>query len=178
MLRVTCTHCHMPFIMNREALSAALEEVQREGYKHYNAYCPNCGRQNTVSRKQLVRAAPWWKPTAKKVAPAPKAAAKAKQAAPTKKAPAKKAPAKKAPAKAAKPKAEAPSTRKKLSSFDFNARTLSALEDAGVSTVAAALKKLGEGKQAMLELNGIGPAALDEIKKVLKKAGYKLPAVR
>ena len=85
-------------------------------------------------------------------------------------------------AKAEKPKAEAkpaakeePSTRKKLSSFEFNARTLSALEEAGVSTVAAALKKLEEGDEAVLEINGIGPAGLDEIKDVLKKAGYSLP---
>lgn len=84
--------------------------------------------------------------------------------------------------KAEKPKAEAkpaakeePSTRKKLSSFEFKARTLSALEEAGVSTVAAALKKLEEGDEAVLEINGIGPAGLDEIKDVLKKAGYSLP---
>ena len=70
---------------------------------------------------------------------------------------------------------EEPSTRKKLSSFEFNARTLSALEDAGVTTVAAALKKLEEGDDAVLEINGIGPAGLDEIKDVLKKAGYTLP---
>ena len=70
---------------------------------------------------------------------------------------------------------EEPSTRKKLSSFEFNARTLSALEDAGVTTAAAALKKLEEGDDAVLEINGIGPAGLDEIKDVLKKAGYTLP---
>jgi large subunit ribosomal protein L21 len=70
---------------------------------------------------------------------------------------------------------EEPSTRKKLSSFEFNARTLAALEDAGVTTVAAALKKLEEGDDAVLEINGIGPAGLDEIKDVLKKAGYTLP---
>jgi len=75
----------------------------------------------------------------------------------------------------AKPAAEEPSTRKKLSSFDFNARTLTALEEAGVTTVAAALKKLEEGDDAVLAINGIGPAGLDEIKDVLKKAGYTLP---
>jgi large subunit ribosomal protein L21 len=89
---------------------------------------------------------------------------------------------KKQSAKAAKPaapkkesKASAPSTRKRLSSFEFNARTLSALEEAGFSTVAAVLSKLEEGDPAVLEINGVGPAALDEIKSVLKKAGYKLP---
>ena len=174
MLRVTCTNCHMPFIMNREMLSAALEEVQREGFKHYNAYCPSCGRQNTVSKKQLTRAAPWWRPTAKSAAKPATKAAPAKPSPVTQPAAAK-APSKPAPAKA---KAEEPSTRKKLSSLEFSARTLASLEDAGVTTVAAAIKKLEEGNQAALDINGIGPAGLDEIKKVLKKAGYTLPTVR
>ncbi|MDA1330374.1 MAG: hypothetical protein O3B43_04840 [Chloroflexi bacterium] len=168
MLRVSCTQCHLPFILNREMLDAALDEVQREGFKHYNAYCPNCGRPNKVARKQLVRAAPWWKPSGKKAA---KSAATLTAKAPG--SPPKKAAAKPAPAKT-KIQAEEPSTRKKLSSFDLNTRTLSALEAEGVSTVAAALKKLGEGKDAMLEISGVGPAAVDEIKSVLKKAGYKL----
>ncbi len=102
-------------------------------------------------------AKPAAKPTSK-----PKAEAKPKTKAPAKK-------------PASKPAKEEPSTRKKLSSFDFNARTLSALEDAGVSTAAAALKKLEAGKDAVLAINGIGPAGYDEIKKVLKKAGYTLP---
>ena len=73
MLRVTCSNCHLPFILNREALQAALDEVHSEGFKHYNAYCSNCGRQNKVSKKQLRRSAPWWKPGA---APAKQAAKK------------------------------------------------------------------------------------------------------
>lgn len=117
----------------------------------------------------------------------PKAEAPAKQAAPAKKAaPPKKKPAPKAakpaaskakaPApKKAEPKKKEPSTRKRLSGFEFNARTLASLEEAGITTVAAALSKLEEGDEAMLEVNGIGPAGLDEIKSVLKKAGYKLP---
>lgn len=73
MLRVTCSNCRLPFILNREALQAALDEVHNEGFKHYNAYCSNCGRQNKVSKKQLRRSAPWWKPGA---APAKQAADK------------------------------------------------------------------------------------------------------
>ena len=68
MLRVSCTNCHLPFILNREALGAALDEVEREGYKHYNAYCSNCGRPNKIGKKQLRRAAPWWTPPAAKAA--------------------------------------------------------------------------------------------------------------
>ena len=106
-----------------------------------------------------------------------------KAAAPKKEAPkATKPAASKAKAPAAKPaapkkeaKQSEPSTRKKLSSFDFNARTLSALEEGGVTTVAALLSKLEAGDQAVLDISGVGPAALVEIKSVLKKAGYKLP---
>lgn len=111
-------------------------------------------------------------------------AAKPKAQKPTAKAETSKA--KEKAAKAEKPKAKpaaakkekaakAPSTRKHLSSFDFNARTLGALEDAGLTTVAAALNKLEEGDEAVLDINGIGPAGLKEIKDVLKKEGYKLP---
>ncbi len=128
MLRVTCTNCHMPFIINRDALQAALDEVDREGYKHFNAYCSNCGRPNKLSKKQLMRSAPWWKASANKKAAKPAKANKSKdgkvgsskkssvkQASNAKsdsksKATAKKAPAKKAPAKTSTSKA---STKKK-----------------------------------------------------------------
>jgi pyruvate/2-oxoglutarate dehydrogenase complex dihydrolipoamide acyltransferase (E2) component len=174
--------------MNREQVLAALDEVHREGYKYYSAHCPRCGRMNAVPTRQLMLWGQGWtppqdggKPKAEPAKAAPKqetakkAPAKQAQSKPAAKAedkPKAKAPAKKA---ATKPAKEEPSTRKKLSSFDFNARTLGALEDAGVTTAAAALKKLGEGKDAVLAINGIGPAGYDEIKQVLKKAGYTLP---
>ena len=66
MLRNSCTNCHLPYILNREALQIALDEVEKEGYKHYNVYCNNCGRPNKVSRKQLLSSAPWWKGSVKK----------------------------------------------------------------------------------------------------------------
>lgn len=186
-MNIRCVQCHTPFPMNRDQVLAALDEVHREGYKYYSAHCPRCGRVNPVATRQLMMWGQGWTPPQDDGKAKPKA--EPAKAAPKQEA-AKKAPAKKAPAKAeSKPKAEAkpkapakqaaakeePSTRKKLSSFDFNARTLGALEDAGVSTVAAALKKLEEGKDAVLAINGIGPAGYDEIKQVLKKAGYTLP---
>ena len=189
-MNIRCVQCHTPFPMNREQVLAALDEVHREGYKYYSAHCPRCGRVNPVPTRQLMLWGQGWippqdggkaKPKAEpaKAAPRQEAAKKApaKQAeAKAESKPKAKAPAKKAAAKpAAKPAKEEPSTRKKLSSLEFSARTLSALEDAGVSTVAAALKKLEEGKDAVLAINGIGPAAYDEIRQVLKKAGYILP---
>ncbi len=116
MLRVTCTQCHVPFILNREALQAALDEVQNEGFKHYNAYCSNCGRQTKVSKKQLRQAAPWWKPGAKvsktQAAPIKKETAAAKS---TPKAKAPLVAKTKTPAKAkskAKPPAKAKTAKK------------------------------------------------------------------
>jgi len=127
-------------------------------------------------------------------AAAPKA--KGAKAAPPKKAPAKvKAEAKKAtPAKAkvpAKAKSEAkpeakkaappkkpksgPSTRKKLSGFDISDKTVELLEGAEISTVSQLLAKLKDGEKAILDINGIGPKALEDILTVLKKEGYKLP---
>ena len=191
-MNIRCVQCHTPFPMNRDQVLAALDEVHREGYKYYSSHCPRCGRVNPVPTRQLMLWGQGWTPPAdggkakpkaepakaapKQEAAKPKAAEKkAEKQPPAKKAqskPAAKEPAKKA---ATKPAKEEPSTRKKLSSFDFNARTLSALENAGVTTAAAALKKLGEGKDAVLAINGIGPAGYDEIKQVLKKAGYTLP---
>lgn len=96
-----------------------------------------------------------------------------------KKAPAKAKPAaeKASPAKApAKEKeSSAPSSRRKLDGFDISEKIVGLLEGAGVSTVSQLLKLLEDGDQAILDIKGIGPKALEDIKKVLKKEGYSLP---
>jgi len=68
-----------------------------------------------------------------------------------------------------------PSPRKKISSLDLNKRTLDALEATAVNTVGQLLKLLAEGDKAVLDVDGIGPKGLEEIKTVLKAAGYELP---
>lgn len=98
----------------------------------------------------------------------------AKATAPKKEAP-KAAKAEAAAKKAAPTKAAEPSTRRKLSGLDLSERTVELLEGAEVSTVSQLLKKLEEGDEAVLAINGIGPKALEDIKKVLKKEGYSLP---
>jgi hypothetical protein len=125
---IRCRHCYTPFTLTPETMHTALNQLEERGWKHYNAYCPRCGKPNVVPRDQLMRAAPEWspegiqpaprpavvttpdaepaKPAAAKPAPKPaKAAAKKpapkKAAKPAKKAPAKKAAAKKPPAKKA-----------------------------------------------------------------------------
>jgi large subunit ribosomal protein L21 len=100
---------------------------------------------------------------------AEKAKTASKAAEPKKEAP------KAAPAKKAEAKAEAPSTRRKLSGFDIAEKTVGLLEEAKISTVSQLLKSLAEGDDAVLAIKGLGPKALDDIKKLLKKEGYSLP---
>lgn len=84
------------------------------------------------------------------------------------------------PAKSAAPKKQAaesagPSTRRKLSGFDIAEKTIELLEGAEISTVSQLFKKLEDGDADVLAIKGLGPKALEDIKKVLKKEGYSLP---
>jgi large subunit ribosomal protein L21 len=109
---------------------------------------------------------------AEKAKPAKAAPAKKEAAAPKKEAPkaTKAAPAKKEAAKIA-----APSTRRKLSGFDIAEKTIELLEGADISTVSQLLKSLEAGDSEVLAIKGLGPKALEDIKKLLKKEGYSLP---
>lgn len=68
---------------------------------------------------------------------------------------------------------EAPSTRKSIDFLDLGTRTTNSLKDAGINTVGQLLKKLEKGDDAMLDVSGIGDKSLSDIKKKLKKLGYK-----
>lgn len=65
-INIRCFSCHTPFSITNEEVESALTQIYEEGYKHYNALCPRCGKANTVSKSQLRRAAPNWKPPAGK----------------------------------------------------------------------------------------------------------------
>ena len=127
----------------------------------------------SVDAKDLAAAAPV------KAEPVKEKTATARTKAAAEKAPAAKSKpaAKKASTTKAEPKKESstPSTRKKLSGFDISEKTLELLESAEVSTVSQFLKLLAEGDKAVLDINGIGPKALEDIKNLLKKEGYSLP---
>jgi hypothetical protein len=101
-----------------------------------------------------------------------KAVAKAKKAAAPK---AKKSSPAEKTAKTKKPAKKAPSTRRKLKGFDLPERTVELLEGGGISTVSQFLKRLAKGDDAILSIKGIGPKALEGVKKLLKREGYKLP---
>ncbi|HLE53008.1 MAG TPA: hypothetical protein VI755_13155 [Anaerolineales bacterium] len=61
-MQIRCTHCHKPFALNKDAVHAALDSITAEDLGHYNAHCPHCGRTNRVSRRELQRSAPDWRP--------------------------------------------------------------------------------------------------------------------
>lgn len=139
---IRCAHCFTPFTLTPETIQLALDQIEDNDWKHYNAYCPRCGKPNVVGKDQLMRFAPDWAaenapkpistppapkpaavsvpsrpaPAAAKASAKPKAAARPKASATKKKAkPKKAAPAKKKPAakKAAKPKAKSGTKKKK-----------------------------------------------------------------
>jgi hypothetical protein len=62
-INMRCFSCQTPFQVKSDEAISALNKVHEEGLKHYNAICPRCGKANKVSRAQLKRAAPGWKPT-------------------------------------------------------------------------------------------------------------------
>lgn len=61
-MQLRCYHCHKPFALNNAAVHLALDTLTSENLGHYNAQCPHCRRVNRVSRQELLRAAPDWKP--------------------------------------------------------------------------------------------------------------------
>ncbi len=59
-MQIRCINCHKPYAMNKEAVHAALDQIELEKQIHYNAACPHCRKNNRISRQELVRAAPDW----------------------------------------------------------------------------------------------------------------------
>lgn len=67
-MQIRCSNCHKPFAMNKDMVHAALAAVDEGSLSHYDAVCPHCRRVNHVSRAELLRAAPDWKPANKEQA--------------------------------------------------------------------------------------------------------------
>ena len=61
-MQILCYQCHKPYALNKEIVRAALDQMSAEDLTHFDAPCPHCRRVNRVSRKELLRAAPDWKP--------------------------------------------------------------------------------------------------------------------
>ena len=62
-MQLHCYNCHKPFALGKPAVYAALDMMEADNLHHYNAQCPFCRRMNRVSKEELLRAAPDWKPS-------------------------------------------------------------------------------------------------------------------
>ena len=106
---VRCMHCYTPFTLSQEGILAALDEVEAKGYKHYNAFCPRCGRPNMVAKAQLEREVPEWAPRVAAMQPVtspPEGVSSGQAQAAARPAPAQPKPAASAAKSAAKPAAK------------------------------------------------------------------------
>jgi large subunit ribosomal protein L31 len=72
-------------------------------------------------------------------------------------------------------KEEKTSPDRPIEDLDLGSRAESALKEAGMNNVGQILEKLKGGEVAMLDVPGIGRKTLIDMKKALRKFGYKLP---
>lgn len=61
MLQLRCTYCQTMFAISRDETLAALERLDEENLKFYDAHCPKCRRANRVERFKLEVSFPGWK---------------------------------------------------------------------------------------------------------------------
>lgn len=66
-MQIRCTYCQMMFAINHEEMLAALEQMEEEKLKFYDAHCPKCRRANRIERLKLESAYPDWKEDLKKM---------------------------------------------------------------------------------------------------------------
>jgi large subunit ribosomal protein L31 len=67
------------------------------------------------------------------------------------------------------------SPKRSIAELELGTRPSAALEKAGITTVGQFLKRLGEGEEAVLAIEGFGRKSLIDVKKKLRALGYKLP---
>ncbi len=63
-----------------------------------------------------------------------------------------------------------------VTDFKLAAKSMEALQNAGILTVADVMTKLEGGEKALLEVEGFGRKSLIDLKKQLRQLGYELPA--
>ncbi len=68
------------------------------------------------------------------------------------------------------------SLEKPVSELEIGTRVTDVLEKAGITKVGQIIEKLGQGEQAMLDIEGFGRKSLIDLKKKLRSLGYELPA--
>jgi large subunit ribosomal protein L31 len=69
------------------------------------------------------------------------------------------------------------SPKRSIADLELGARPTAALDKAGIKEVGQFLKKLGEGEEAVLAIEGFGRKSLIDIKKKLRSLGYEMPEI-
>jgi ribosomal protein S27E len=54
-MQVRCQHCGYTFTLSREAVAAALEEIEQTNARHYGVDCPKCRHQTKVPARNVQR---------------------------------------------------------------------------------------------------------------------------
>ena len=54
-MQVRCQRCGYTFTLTREAVAAALEEIEQTNARHYAVDCPKCRHQTKVSARNVQR---------------------------------------------------------------------------------------------------------------------------
>jgi hypothetical protein len=68
MLQLRCTYCQTMFAISQDETLAALEHMEEEKLKFYDAHCPKCRRANRVERIKVEFSYPGWRNEIKKMA--------------------------------------------------------------------------------------------------------------
>jgi hypothetical protein len=76
-MQLRCTYCQTMFAISREETLAALEHMDENNLKYYDAHCPSCRRANRVERFRLEFSFPGWRAALKEMAQQPAAGATA-----------------------------------------------------------------------------------------------------
>jgi large subunit ribosomal protein L31 len=67
------------------------------------------------------------------------------------------------------------SPKRPIADLELSARSVAALEKAGITEVGQFLDKLNQGEEAVLAIEGFGRKSLIDVKKKLRSLGYTLP---
>ena len=70
-MQLRCYNCGMSFTLSKAEAAFVLEALEESGAKHYDAPCPRCRRNNSVSLEQLRHLVP--RPAAETPAAEPEA---------------------------------------------------------------------------------------------------------
>jgi hypothetical protein len=66
-MQIRCTYCQTMFPISRDETLAALERMEQENLKFYDAHCPKCRRANRVERFKLEISYPGWREAIKEM---------------------------------------------------------------------------------------------------------------